>query len=399
MAWRSALHLSADELLEASPDAVVALDAEGRIAFVNRRAEAMFGYERTEVLGQAGAVLLSDRRAEARGGRRADPPLVGADTDLLARRKDGSEFPVEVGLIPVETAHGVQVIATLRDVTHRHRIARERELTLAVAKRARLDAERALRRCAEAERLRHDVTNRTVHDLKNPVIGIRMVIEAALRRRDELSARQLDTLLLIDRACGEMIRSLQNLLLISRIEQGRMPVVREAVAITALVDEVVQECAPAAEQTGKRLQVATDADVPAVTADRDLLKRVLVNLVVDALGNGRSRELRLEGVPAGGGAVVVRVAGHGRGIPEGEQPRIVERCATEQPAAGGDPRADTGLGLPFCRLAVEHMGGRLRIAPGAATVIVVALPVHRRAPAGAAPSKKMPAGSRSLESA
>lgn len=134
------------------------------------------------------------------------------------------------------------------------------------------------------------------------------------------------------------------------------------------------------EQAGKDLQVAVSSELPAVAADPALLKRVLVNLVVNALRHSGSREVRVESAPGSpdDGQIVLRVIDHGHGIPEREQGRIFEKFASVRRGPESEPSADTGLGLPFCRLAVERMGGRIGLAstPGEPTVFAVTLPIH-----------------------
>ena len=116
-------------LLEAAPDAMVIVDAEGRIALVNRQTERLFGYRRDELIGQPVEMLLPESvRARHRGQRSAytaapDVRPMGAGLELLARRRDGSEFPAEISLSPLRTAKGVLVSAAIRDITDRKRAA------------------------------------------------------------------------------------------------------------------------------------------------------------------------------------------------------------------------------------------------------------------------------------
>ena len=114
-------------LLEAAPDAVVIVDGTGRIELVNRQTEHLFGYTRDELLGQPVEILVPESfRGRHRGHRTgyfAEPGLrpMGAGLDLLGRRRDGSEFPVEISLSPIETPGGLVVSAAIRDVTQRRR--------------------------------------------------------------------------------------------------------------------------------------------------------------------------------------------------------------------------------------------------------------------------------------
>ena len=115
-------------LLEAAPDSIIIVDRNGRIVLVNRQAERMFGYQRDELIGQLHEALVPERFRAAHAAHRASyhstPQTrpMGMGRDLLARRKDGSEFPVEISLSPLETAEGLLVTTILRDVTDRRRV-------------------------------------------------------------------------------------------------------------------------------------------------------------------------------------------------------------------------------------------------------------------------------------
>jgi diguanylate cyclase (GGDEF)-like protein/PAS domain S-box-containing protein len=112
-------------LLESAPDGMIIVDADGLILLVNAQAESLFGYSREKLLGQALEILLPERLRSAHREYRAefgaDPEArpMGSEIELLARRADGSEFPVEVSLSPLRTEQGVIVTAAVRDITAR----------------------------------------------------------------------------------------------------------------------------------------------------------------------------------------------------------------------------------------------------------------------------------------
>ena len=114
--------------LELAPDAIVIVNRGGQIVFVNARAELMFGYRRTEVLGETVEILLPERFRDNHLGHRVaynDHPRtrpMGAGLDLIGRRKDGTEFPVEVSLSPMEQEGDLFVMSVIRDVTERKRM-------------------------------------------------------------------------------------------------------------------------------------------------------------------------------------------------------------------------------------------------------------------------------------
>jgi PAS domain S-box-containing protein len=127
-------------LLEAAPDAMVGVDADGRIILVNTQAERLFGYGRDELVGRPVEILVPrdtrerhpDHRVRYYGDPRPRP--MGGGMELAARRKDGSEFPAEIALSAIETEEGLLVSASIRDVTERRRAAEVRNLLASIVR-------------------------------------------------------------------------------------------------------------------------------------------------------------------------------------------------------------------------------------------------------------------------
>src|SRR6185312_6897524 len=115
-------------LLEAVPDAMIAVDGDGKILHVNAQTEAMFGYSRDKLIGQRIELLVPERYRGRHEGHRADyggqPKIrrMGSGLDLHGRRRDGSEFPVEISLSPVPSEDGTLVLCAIRDISDRKKI-------------------------------------------------------------------------------------------------------------------------------------------------------------------------------------------------------------------------------------------------------------------------------------
>ena len=126
-----------EALLESAPDAIVIVDADGRIAVVNQQTEELFGYQRQELVGQPVEVLVPERFRQrhvlVRTGYVANPKArpMGSGLQLVARRKDGTEVPIEVALSTLREQNGLVAISTVRDVTERRQAEAERERYLA----------------------------------------------------------------------------------------------------------------------------------------------------------------------------------------------------------------------------------------------------------------------------
>jgi len=236
-------------------------------------------------------------------------------------------------------------------------------------------AERTLREKIELEHVKADLTNMIVHDLKGPLGGILTVTQLALRKRGAIAEAHARRFEQIQRSSRDLLRMIENLLEIDQMEGGRLELRVEPVDIGLLVNECADEFRAAAEMAEQSLHVSVADDVPVVPTDRWLLRRILNNLVVNAIRHsGSTGRIDLEADLADG-RVCLRVRDTGRGIPLEDQAGLFTKHSRGSHRPEGH-RDDTGLGLVFCKMAAELIGGTIDVlsAPGAGTIFNVTLP-------------------------
>lgn len=212
-------------------------------------------------------------------------------------------------------------------------------------------------------RAREELTRTLVHDLRNPVVSIMGSLEL-LRDAPGLSELGRKLVETAERNAKRQDGLIQEILDLAKLEEGALPVRPAATSLGALIPEVLRLSAPRAEAKGVELLAEVPDDLPTVFVDRDLIARVLENLVGNAIkfsppGAGPVRV----SARAGRGSVEVRVHDSGPGVEEEMGPRLFQKFASGRRAGRG-----VGLGLAFCRLAVEANGGRIRLekaGPGA----------------------------------
>jgi two-component system, sensor histidine kinase and response regulator len=232
--------------------------------------------------------------------------------------------------------------------------------------RVRQQRDDLMRLQLEKERL----TSFVVHDLKNPVYA--MDLHAQLLLRDpELPGHARESVQYIRNEARSLLRLVLNLLDISQSEAGQLTPRPAPVDLAALVAEVVEAHHLAARMS----EVTLDCSIEAltVTADPDLLRRVVDNLLDNAIRHARARtDVRL-GAARTDGAVVLRVSDSGPGVAPDMREKVFERFVRIE--SGVVSRTERGLGLAFCKLAVEAHGGRIWIEEGSpGAVFCVSLP-------------------------
>jgi protein-histidine pros-kinase len=329
-------------LLESAPDAMIIIDENGKIAIVNAQAESMFGYRRIEILGQPIEILLPERIRDRHRSHRqeffADPKLrpMGEGFDLVARRRDNSEFPVEISLSPVNTDGHRFVSSVIRDVTERKRMEDEIVAVNQEAERAN-KANSAFLAAAS-------------HDLRQPVQALSL-LNGALRRtvKDERALQMIESQ---QNSLTAMTNLLNSLLDISRLDAGAVAPDLEKFPIRRLIDRLSDEFHRQAQHKG--LEFSSSATDGFVNSDPNLLAEIIQNLVSNAIRYTDRGEVSLRCVEKDG-LCRVEVMDTGIGI-EADQLEAIfgefHQCKTP-----GSNKEGFGLGLAI----VKRLGDLLAL--------------------------------------
>jgi PAS domain S-box-containing protein len=360
--------------VESSPNGLLVVDATGTIQLVNREVERLFGYDRSELLGQPVEMLVPERYRGHHPGFRSgfthspQARAMGAGRDLYAVRKDGSEFPVEIGLTPVTTAEGLSIITAIVDISTRK---------TAEAEQRRLEEQ--LRQSQKLEAV-GQLAGGIAHDFNN-ILGMIITLAELAREQGAASPTLRADIEEILAAAGRGRDLVQRILRFSR---------RQHLSMRPLdIPEVIREIAALLRSTlpaNVTIQVNVDARIPRVMGDLVSLHQVVMNLATnaaDAMPHGGTMQIELAPFYARdsfvrahpelreGGYVRLDVRDAGTGMDQVTRDRAFEPFFTTKPPGSG-----TGLGLAMVHGILRDHGGTvlLESSPGQGTTVTCLLP-------------------------
>jgi len=329
-------------LLESTPDALVIVDLNGDIIMVNHQSEKIFGYKREEIIGERVEKLIPDRFKKKHPANReayASNPHVrsmGSNLDLYARRKDGSEFPVQISLSPLES-EGL-ILSAIRDITqNKEEEARQRKYSILEAKSKEME----------------QFTYIASHDLRHPLLiifnYIKIFHEDYGEKLDEGAKQYLQSISLAANRMDKLIIGLLDYSRLSKIKQ------LETVDCHAVLNAILADLDLSIKNANAKIKLG---DLPLINAYPIEISQLFQNLLTNALKfkqKDKTLELAISAKKEGPG-FCFEFKDNGIGMEEkdiGKIFQIFQRLHTEEEFEG------TGLGLAYCKKIVELHSGQI----------------------------------------
>jgi PAS domain S-box-containing protein len=385
-------------LFEFANEAIIVSNHAGKIVRANPSAEKLFGYDHDELLGKAIEILIPQKHAQKHVGLRENysknphARSMGVGMDLFAKRKDDSEFPVEVSLTPLETAEGKLVIAFIIDNSFRKKQEDALKQTNAELEKRVEDRTLMLREAIyELERSRKEISEALVKEKELNDLKSRFVSMASHEFRTPLSTILSSTSLIakyntpeteekklkhIDRIKSSVIHLtaiLNDLLSLSKLEEGILHNNPEVVDIVMFSEELVQDMNGLVKENQTIVYKHTGAETQ-VNLDIKFLKQILTNLLSNAIKFSEEGKQIYFATETQEDKIIIRVQDKGVGINEKDQKRLFERFFRAESA---ENIPGTGLGLNIVAKYLELMKGTITFTSklNEGTTFIIQLPI------------------------
>jgi PAS domain S-box-containing protein len=339
--------------VEVCPSGMIVVGGNGVIRLVNGEIERLFGYQRDELLGRSIEILLPERWRDTHAEHRRDfakhPETrhFGTGREFNGRHKDGSEFPIEVGLNPIYVDGEMMVVGAIVDISERMRLQRLQDEFVAIVS----------------------------HELRTPMTSIaaslRLLHAGASDRLPQPAAHLLE---IAQANCQRLVRMVNDILDFKKLDAGQMAFRFQRCEARTLLEQAVEANQGFADGCGVGIRLETPPGSFDLYIDPDRFIQVVTNLLSNALKFSSPGEEVIVALEIRGTDVRIAVRDYGPGISPEFKPRIFETFA--QADGGSRQKGGSGLGLSIARQIITRMQGQIGFddAPGGGTIFYVDLP-------------------------
>ncbi len=341
-----------EAIFDSAIDAILTLNPSGTIETMNTAATRMFGWSAAELGRRDVSVLMEGEQGDkgliAQIRARGAEASTGLISELTAKRRDGTRFPVDVAFSPMSLPTGVHLVAVVRDITERRRV----------------------------EQLKQQFVSTVSHELRTPLTSIAGSLGLLSGgAAGELPERATRLIAIAHANSQRLVRLINDILDVEKLEAGQISLDIQAVDMRDIAQRSLDSVQGLADQAGCRLDL-TSGDAAPVMGDPDRLVQVVVNLLSNAVKFSPAGGRVQVSVMPESRIVRLSVRDEGPGVPDTFRSRIFTKFAQ---ADGSDTRqrGGTGLGLAIAKEIAERHGGRLwfESAPGAGATFHLDLPL------------------------
>jgi PAS domain S-box-containing protein len=397
-------HISSEvfqEIFQGSAEGILIIDSEGIIKLANPVSERMFGYEHGELIGRQMEILIpksvrkNHKHHRESFNKNPSPRRMGMGRDLLATRKDGSEFPVEVSLSFQKIGEQILVMAFVINITERKQAeealrrseeqllvyaaelekkvkVRTEELNKSVAEleyanrilqeqiKERKKAEEETRKALDKERELNELKTKFVsiasHEFRTPLSTVLSSASLVAQYKEKGDLEKIDKhILRIKSSVNHLTSILNDFLSLGRLEEGKIEVIKEPVMLSDFFKEIKEELKPILKD-GQEIQVTCNLKEQSMETDRRLMRNILFNLISNASKYSDSGKLIYLECNKEDKSVIITVRDEGIGIPKNEVKHLFERFFR---ASNVTNIQGTGLGLNIVNRYVDLLKGKI----------------------------------------
>jgi len=371
-----------EAIFQFATEAILITDNEGKIIKVNPSTEMMFGYNSEEFIGQPIEILIPNRLTERHIKHRQEfsecphARSMGANFDLFAKRKNGSEFPVEVSLSPYTNSQGSFVIAFIIDISIRKKaenqlIAYKAELEKEVEERTMIlkeaiqkleqtkdELDNSLKREREVNSMKSRFISIASHEFRTPlatVLSSLSLVEKYSTLQDE--EKRLKHIGRIKSSVRNLTDILNDFLSLNKLEEGKVMLNIESFNLHELIENLMQELQGITKKQQKIILSCSNSGNCLVKLDKTLIRNIIINLVSNAIKFSPENSNISINASLSERELTLSVADQGIGIPEADQKHLFERFFRSSNA--GEIQG-TGLGLSIVAHYVSLLKGTIK---------------------------------------